>query len=465
MIGFGTGIWPLAVGQNGGALPSPIAIFGSDLVAWWDFADAATVTQSGGFLDSITDKSGNGRTLVGATTKRPAYSATGFHNAVGAAVFDGVDDILTTASFNPNFGTLCSTFIHCEWHTGTVVGNGTPTANKRLVSYKKDTDAFDFSSAASGVLMVLTGNGFELEGYRAAHLSHSNTIPDYGSSPMMAKQHARMCTVFDGVNQTTYIENIAATPVACTAAFGGPGTISLGGDVGATDPWAGAVTELVITRGVPTAAQRKQMQQWHVRRWPKVVVCCGDSLVHAGPTDANNHGFIYKAIENIGSTHYIVNKAIGGTSFSGAPSDYLNTVQAIAHDQVPSRKYGQKYILYVAYSNNIGLAPAYTDLFGVAAAAARAAGYDAVVTSTLLSRSDGQANDPRRDADNAVFAGAGWAAAHGFAAIADFAADPIMGIDGATTINAAYFADNVHPNATGNARLEPIWRAAIQAAV
>jgi len=49
---------------TGGASFSPSSL-GSDLLAWYDFGDAATITSSGGNVTAVNDKSTNARNLTG----------------------------------------------------------------------------------------------------------------------------------------------------------------------------------------------------------------------------------------------------------------------------------------------------------------------------------------------------------------------------------------------------------------
>jgi hypothetical protein len=69
----------------------------SGLAAWWDFNDAATVTVQTG-ISSVSDKSGNGRSLIQSTTNNQPAWTSNIVNGRYAAVFDGVNDTLS-ASF------------------------------------------------------------------------------------------------------------------------------------------------------------------------------------------------------------------------------------------------------------------------------------------------------------------------------------------------------------------------------
>jgi hypothetical protein len=62
---------------TGGAAPWTPANIGTDLIAWYDFNDTATVIQSGGFLTQWSDKSGNARHGIPGNTGALAINSDG----------------------------------------------------------------------------------------------------------------------------------------------------------------------------------------------------------------------------------------------------------------------------------------------------------------------------------------------------------------------------------------------------
>lgn len=80
---------------------SPSSLTG--LYAWWDFADAGTVTLNGGNVSQIADKSGNGRALSQATAaNQPAYTSAG-QNGKSVATFDGTRFLQNATGSNWTF--------------------------------------------------------------------------------------------------------------------------------------------------------------------------------------------------------------------------------------------------------------------------------------------------------------------------------------------------------------------------
>jgi hypothetical protein len=64
---------------------------------WLDAADTSTITQSGGFVNTWTDKSGTGKNATQFGSARPTYAATGL-NGLPAIDFNGSNDDLVLSS-------------------------------------------------------------------------------------------------------------------------------------------------------------------------------------------------------------------------------------------------------------------------------------------------------------------------------------------------------------------------------
>jgi len=67
------------------------------LKAWFDAADASTITDTSGEVDQLDDKSGNGEDLTATLTERP-ITGTRTINGLNVLDWDGVNDKLTRAS-------------------------------------------------------------------------------------------------------------------------------------------------------------------------------------------------------------------------------------------------------------------------------------------------------------------------------------------------------------------------------
>ena len=76
-------------GGGGGFVPTDIA----GLVAWFDPSDTATITESGGLVSQMNDKSGNTRHLLQATgTKQPGTGVRTL-NGLNVLDYDGGDNL------------------------------------------------------------------------------------------------------------------------------------------------------------------------------------------------------------------------------------------------------------------------------------------------------------------------------------------------------------------------------------
>lgn len=75
----------------------------TNLIAWYDFSDTATITTSSGAVTAVTDKSTNGYTLSQSTSRRRPSSGTRTINSLNVLDFDGSDS-LENFSFDSAFG-------------------------------------------------------------------------------------------------------------------------------------------------------------------------------------------------------------------------------------------------------------------------------------------------------------------------------------------------------------------------
>lgn len=88
---------------------------------WLDAADTSTITQSGGTVSQWNDKSGNNRHVSQAISSRqPAYSTTGL-NSKPTIDFDGTDDFLKNAAFQPAGAISCFLVFNRDSNTGVFV--------------------------------------------------------------------------------------------------------------------------------------------------------------------------------------------------------------------------------------------------------------------------------------------------------------------------------------------------------
>lgn len=157
----------------------------------------------------------------------------------------------------------------------------------------------------------------------------------------------------------------------------------------------------------------------------------------------------------------------------GAPPDapQSNSLYGrLKHDNdiLLAKRAGRIAILTVLIGRNdlVGFSggPAgYADALARYVATMRKAGWDRVIVGTLLP-SDWAPFVAPRTALNAILLQPGWARAHGIDVIADFAASPTMGPNGAAADKRLY-VDGIHPTDYGYGLLAPIYGAALARAM
>lgn len=438
----------------GGAEWTPLSL-GARLAGWWDLSDASTVHATGSLIDSVDDKSGNGFTLTSSSTARPSYGATVFQSHKPGMTLDGSNDWLSVS--NLAIGTSeAAVFSFGQFTT-------TDTFPQILHSYLGTGDSDEATDATSARFIWNGGDSVTLNSRR------SSTSMGFTDGSLLRTQpgvYLRMGIVFDGANRTLYRDGVSvATAADASGAFKSTGLFSWGANSGGGLAWPGIQGECIVVKGALSTSEIALIDSWFLRHWTKVVICEGDSVTWATPTGANI-SYAYRAIPNLSPQAFVMNMATPGIGFDNFSTDIANRFATRVEPFVASAKAnGKQCVLSVLTLNNVGgplnTAAAAAASYGTYAAAAKAAGVDKVVFGTPLSRTDGQANDTLRGQLLTIMRGTGWAAANSIDAIADFAADAIMGVDAAPTVNSAYFADDVHPNAAGHELLEPIWTAAI----
>lgn len=431
---------------------TPIVTFGTDLVAWYH-ADDATAS-------SWPDRSSNGYNLVQATSgNQPAVSSTSFMGKSGVTL-NG------TSTFMKATGVALAS----DKFTVYAFAQYTPSANTnlRLVAYEGNAVGDDFTGPGSAVLIQALGDTGRLNGYRSGGLSGFwfSLAPD----PQIPTPGVfyRMGSEWDGTNHTFYAEGEAASPVASTGSLASPGNLRIGSYMdGAAAFYQGVVREIVVTKNTVTSTQRQTIMDHLARNWTRVLLTEGDSITYSPPA---NGGFTYLFPPNASPPVLLQNRAIGGSRLF----QLVARVSTNVYNQIPANKWGKEYIFFVGEGVNdiahygsldttAGPAQFAADIASYCAGV-RAAGADKIAISTITSRTDSGAfpdHDAYRNPYNTIIRNPSWQAANGIDVVVDFAADSIMGVDQAPSVNPTYFQDEVHPNAAGHARLELIFRAAI----
>jgi hypothetical protein len=215
--------------------------------AWYDAADAATVTTVSGVVSQITDKSGNGYTLTQATAgARPTYDLATV-NGLNVLSFDGGDTLQAASAANWKFlsDTTGSTIF--------IVTRVDLSAAAVLMS-----TGIVSSSSIAHILYAETSNRIEAIVYRGtagACFDNLSNADDFArstlhvvsslSDPGNATAANRSAI---SVNGNTSIKRNTLNNAASASSPAGP--LTLGGTTSSTLRFTGLICELAIISGL-----------------------------------------------------------------------------------------------------------------------------------------------------------------------------------------------------------------------
>jgi hypothetical protein len=277
---------PRATGFN----PKSIA----GLTAWYDAADAATITAVSGGVSVWADKSGLGRTLYqGTAANRPA-TGTRTIGGKNALDFDGSNDCLLSG--DPGVVTTNGASYSVDAQSAralaifVVCAADTPDAVMRLVSLQRNRTS------------LTTGNANDTGAYLARHTASTANwematgAGDATSNDQLSKNFLRRTTAsFSTTNAEVVSGAVSAsantltirnngTDQALTTRYGtntasgflseGTGNHSLdigcsrgGSNVANPDNWNGVVGEVLVYLATLTASQTSSIERYLGRKW------------------------------------------------------------------------------------------------------------------------------------------------------------------------------------------------------
>jgi lysophospholipase L1-like esterase len=414
-----------------------------------------SAVSDGGTVARWEDKSGNGNHLTQSTSgKRPVYDADGFMGLGGVLL--RADTAMATAATLALNGSAVSVFAFAQMDFAN-------EANGRLVTFQGAGQSFDFNSPHSGVLIGLDGSATKVISYRGSALSQTPVANGYFGQPNPGMMF-RFGAVFDGTNNTVFLNNVAQTPAASSGDFASPGILRLGSGVSDTDNWGGPVKEILVIPRAVTEEERALIDAYLQRDWPRVLVTEGDSVVY-GINSRLPTGYVHQALPSFSPVCNLHNVAIGGSRLNTNVGDVVDRTSNVDGQIPTSGKAGKTYLYYIAIGHNDCEAldsgaqrSAWITTLETHCLARLAAGYDHVLVGNILPRTDaGTDHNTNRAALNPLIAA--MCSSNGFTLV-DLAGHAIMGLD-ATADNLTYFSDKVHPTTAGYLLLAPILSAAV----
>lgn len=263
---------------------------------------------------------------------------------------------------------------------------------------------------------------------------------------------------WDGTNQDLFLDDIRlaseqpASPVVPTIADFGVNAFGGTYKIAAMAIWNRALSDAEVRTAYYSLAYRAA-RSGHAITAERIIINTGDSIA-AGSDSSHSYFILYGP--NADPVFHGANYGVGGYLVSN-----LVTQATFIDAIIPPNKGSRKFILTVMIGHNdlnAMSAASFLTAYAAYLDARRAAGWT-VGMCTLLPSTDSGFNT-KRAATNPTLST--WVGVHCDFLI-DFAADPDMGPDEAASDTDLY-SDGTHPTEAGQALLEVIYRAAVNAA-
>ncbi len=247
----------------------PIAIFGSNLLAWWK-ADTGLTKIGGGVpgdgdqVVQMTDNSGNSLTVTDGGIGGPTYRLTGLNSlpALECINSSGVQHLFTATDAVTLGGQALSVFMVCKVPT-------TCTNNGRLFAFLGSGDSNDVATTTSAAVMLRDAS--------------TNAFTCYRNGNQQATQAMSMATtvhigmVYDGANTLgggaaviPYLNGTAGTPSSVEASdvFDTTGTFGIATQFSPSASFGGDLTfsEVVVVKAAASAAQAASLDTYFTSR-------------------------------------------------------------------------------------------------------------------------------------------------------------------------------------------------------
>ena len=251
----------------------------SQLRAWYDASDAATITESGGLISAWNDKSGGGYHVSASGSARPTYTSSGL-NSKSVVTFGGTQFLVAaTASHWVFLHDTTGSTILAVWKAGNV---SNPDAGHGLLGTAANSGSrglqitYDDRSSASRndqlrsfvyrstVTAGLVSSVFTADG---AHAANTATLISVASDPGNATVGSRQGLRINGGAETA---NNASTSTADTGNPLNPLSIgSAGIGSGGTHqlPMVGYAAEIVICNAKISDQNRQLTEGYLAWKW------------------------------------------------------------------------------------------------------------------------------------------------------------------------------------------------------
>ena len=219
------------------------------LIAW--YKGDAGLTLSGSDIVSWNDQSGGGfvQTPIGGLAPTVVATLNGLNTVTFSRSGSGLTSS-TGATFN-TLGTTISIFMVARCTAG--------TSRDEVCAFTNLGDPNSFSTVTSAIPLFLPSDT-SIQAYRNLTGLSNGTTGAAGT-------WFELGSIFDGTNNTVYINGAAQTPVASSGSFGSACTLSLGSELSNGGPFGGQIAEVIVTNTVISSTDRANIQSYFSTKW------------------------------------------------------------------------------------------------------------------------------------------------------------------------------------------------------
>jgi hypothetical protein len=240
-----------------GAMPFIPTDLGASLSLWYDASDSGSITQTGGLVDQLNDKSGNANHLTATSTARPATGANTL-NSLNVLTYAGTNDVLArTAS-------VTVSALHQTGATMVVVRKYSAAGNQGVFWTSTQTGSFGDNCVMGreGTNSGIWGNGTASSaGLPAAVSDTDNTNFHIQSGSFVSNTSREIFT--DGTSSSTNGGNASSLSSPITSIFLGQClTASRGSNMFLT----GQIAEAILLAGSGTT-NRQIIEGYVAHKW------------------------------------------------------------------------------------------------------------------------------------------------------------------------------------------------------
>lgn len=249
LLNLGLGMRPRCARSATLFIPSSL----SGLIGWYDAADAATITESGGLVSGLADKSGAGNNLVGSGNNKPH---------TGNATLNGLNVINFTDGSFAKLLSLSGTA------SGALLTGLSAMASSISFVFKQDAAA---SSGAPICLKSTTNADSLIPDLSTGGIGY---FPDDSSTsflqvnPTQTPRGTAYCLtlIWSGSGITLYKNG---TQIATDTAAGSNylNRFVLGYRVATSQKWSGSIAELCVINRALTSEERGELENYLMDKW------------------------------------------------------------------------------------------------------------------------------------------------------------------------------------------------------